>query len=337
MNYSMLFLGKIAAAAAWPLILIIVQAMCSAHLLKALGPRWSPLGSHGRHHFLFLLKQFWQRPGPAAWRPAWRVRIIFVLFWVLAFWPWPLLVCSPSDLPSQTALFGGDNALVIVVLMLMAGLCLFLLRPHLPSLLGRQSILRLLYHMMAADLPLLFCLLAIYAAHQSFDLGVITQAQEVHWPSPLWQWNLWQQPLGALAFLGIVAIKMNLAPFNQIFSFAELGTGPWQDLGLSKFYFLRLAYQAHLLLWPVLFCFFYLGGRSLLPGLDLWEVGPQGTWFLENLSLFIKVVGLLYALHWANYLFPSLKNEDVVGWGIKYLMPAALLNWFWVLAQGWMN
>lgn len=337
MNDSMFFLGKIATAVVWPFILIALEAVFTAHLLKALGPRWAPLEVKGRHHFLVFLKQFYQRPGPLAWRPSWRIRLIFVLFWALAFWPWILFALAQTSLTSSASLFGGDNALVMIILMICGACCLFILRPALPSLQSKYSVLRLLYHLMAADLPLLFCLLAIYAAGQSFDLGAISQAQEVHWPSSLWNWNLWHQPLGAAAFLGIVAIKMNLAPFNQIFNFAELGAGPWQDLGTSKFYFLRLAYHAHLLLWPMLFVFFYLGGFSLLPGLDLIEVGPQGGWFLENLSLLLKVGALLYALSWAHYLFPSLKNEDVVEWGLKFLMPAALLNWFWVLAQGWLH
>ncbi|MBP5296807.1 MAG: NADH-quinone oxidoreductase subunit H [Bacteriovoracaceae bacterium] len=339
MNQVTLFFAKMTGAALWPFLLMALSTALEAHLLKAIGPRWAPLKTRPRHHFLMVLKQFGQRPGAGAWRPSFRVRWGLILIWAVAFLPWAFFVFGSSQtLEAQEVMPGiylsRDNALLMLVFMFCFPFSLLILRPHIPSLAGQQSALRFLYHLMAADFPLLFCLLAIFSAHHTFELGAIALAQEVHWPDQLWNWNVWRQPLGAITFLGLMRLKMHQAPFNQIINYAEVGLGPGQDLGQSKFYFLRLAWRGHIMLWPLLFVFFYLGGFGLLPGLDLFDVGPYGQWALENLSLLVKVALVLYFLHWTNYLLPSLKNEDVVAWGIKYFFPLAILNWFWVMAQG---
>ncbi len=338
MNQVTFFLLKMAGAALWPCWLMAISAAYEAHLLKMIGPSGF-LQKRSRHHLRYFLKQFWQQAGPQAWRPALSTRCGLVLIWILAFLPWAFLSFGTEQiLDGQTVVPGiylsRDSALIMLVLMFCFPFSLFILRPQIPSLAAQQSTLRFFYHIMAADFPLFFCFLAIFWPGQTFEWGAITQAQAVTWPDQLWHWNLWAQPLGAIAFLGIIRLKMHQAPFNQIINFAEVGPGPGQDLGQSKFYFLRLAWRGHIMLWPMIFVFFYLGGFSLLPGLDLVEVGPYGRWALENFSLFVKVAIVLYFLHWTNDLIPSLKNEEVVWWGIKYFFPLALLNWFWVMGQG---
>lgn len=75
------------------------------------------------------------------------------------------------------------------------------------------------------------------------------------------------------------------------------------------------------------FCYIFLGGHSILPPLGY--LSRFGEWFhclSQIISLVIKAGIILYLIDWMGIRFKNIKEESLMNMGMKYFIPALVLN-----------
>ncbi|MEI8346487.1 MAG: NADH-quinone oxidoreductase subunit H, partial [Pseudomonadota bacterium] len=176
------------------------------------------------------------------------------------------------------------------------------------NLLSRIGGLRIYYHKMAADLLILFAMLAVFLQHGVLDVYSLVQNQGRFNNHLLPSWNLFRQPLGAMVFFLAAMIKSGRAPFNLANSDSELGQSYKNIFSAFRFYLLWVAENVHFLVICLIGVYLYFGGYSLLPGLDwLAEKIDYSFFFLQCLSLTVKLAMVITFLVWLGHSLPRFK------------------------------
>ena len=131
-------------------------------------------------------------------------------------------------------------------------------------------------------------------------------------------WFVILQPVGFLIFFLASLAEINRAPFDMPEAEQELTAGYHVEYSGLKFALFFLAEYGKMIVVSFIGATLFLGGY--------WGPFLDQVPLLGPVYLFIKVVALLFVIVWIRATFPRIRYDNLMAFGWKILLPAALLN-----------
>jgi NADH-quinone oxidoreductase subunit H len=181
------------------------------------------------------------------------------------------------------------------------------------SLLGG---LRSSAQMISYELSYGLALAAVIMLAGSLSLRDIVLAQSGAWWGFIPKWYVFLQPLGFLIYMTAGVAETNRAPFDFPEAEQELVAGYHTEYSSMSFALFFLAEYVNMVTVSAVATSLYLGGwlGPILPSWLSW------IWFL------VKVFLLLFFYVWMRWTLPRYRYDQLMEFGWKYLLPAAVLN-----------
>jgi NADH-quinone oxidoreductase subunit H len=172
------------------------------------------------------------------------------------------------------------------------------------SLLGAM---RAVAQMVSYEIPLLFSLLGVVMITQSFNLGVIVEAQA---GIPF----IVLQPLAFGIFLIAGLAELNRAPFDLVEADQEVVAGPFTEYTGLRWGLFFLGEYGNMTAMAALGATVFLGG---------W----QGPVFLPGFVWFFMKTGvIIFFMMWVRWTFPRIRIDHLMHLAWKVLLPLSILN-----------
>ncbi|BCJ87731.1 NADH-quinone oxidoreductase subunit NuoH [Effusibacillus dendaii] len=171
--------------------------------------------------------------------------------------------------------------------------------------------LRSAAQMISYEIPLALSMLGVVLMAGSLNLIDIVKAQE-NFP---YVWYVVPQILGFVVFIISATAELNRTPFDLPEAESELVSGYFTEYSGFRFAFYMLAEYVYITAMAGLAAALFFGGWSgpLLPG---W------LWYAIKASAFI------FLMFWLRATYPRVRNDQLMGFSWKVLIPLALLNIF---------
>jgi NADH-quinone oxidoreductase subunit H len=277
----------------------------AGHMQSRLGPMRT--GWHGvLQPFADALKML----GKETITPSGVDRVLFSLAPVLAYMPSILVYCA-TPWVAEFAGYSFDAGIFMVfavaalfpVAILIAGW----------SSRNKYSVLgafRAAAQQISYEVPMILAVLGVIMLAGSMRLSAIVEAQ-AH------VWNIVTQPFAfVLFFIGTIA-ELNRTPFDMPEAESELVAGYMTEYSSMQFAMFFLAEYSNLFTWSLFTALLFLGGWG----------GPGPAW-LGFVWLFAKAYLMVFAIIWVRWALPRLRVDQLMEFGWKVLIPAALVNMF---------
>jgi NADH-quinone oxidoreductase subunit H len=181
------------------------------------------------------------------------------------------------------------------------------------SLLGA---LRSSAQMISYELSYGLALAAVIMMAGTLSLREIVVNQSGYWWGFIPRWFIFLQPLGFLIYMIAGVAETNRAPFDFPEAEQELVAGYHTEYSSMSFAMFFLAEYVNMVTVSAVATSLYLGGwlGPILPDWLGW------VWFL------VKVFLLLFFYVWMRWTLPRYRYDQLMEFGWKYLLPAAVLN-----------
>ena len=181
------------------------------------------------------------------------------------------------------------------------------------SLLGG---LRSAAQMISYELAYGLALASVVMLAGSLSLREIVTNQSGYWWYVIPKWYVFLQPLGFLIFMTAGVAETNRAPFDFPEAEQELVAGYHTEYSSMSFALFFLAEYINMVTVSAVATSLYLGGW-LGPFLPDWL---GWLWFL------LKVFLILFFYVWMRWTLPRYRYDQLMEFGWKWLLPAAVLN-----------
>jgi NADH-quinone oxidoreductase subunit H len=183
------------------------------------------------------------------------------------------------------------------------------------SLLGG---LRSAAQMISYELSYGLAIAAVIMMSGSLSLRQIVLDQSGAWWGVIPRWYIFLQPLGFLIYLTAGVAETNRAPFDFPEAEQELVAGYHTEYSSMSFAMFFLAEYVNMVTVSAVATSLYLGGwlGPFLPDWLAW------VWFL------VKVFLILFFYVWMRWTLPRYRYDQLMEFGWKWLLPAAVLNLF---------
>jgi NADH-quinone oxidoreductase subunit H len=183
------------------------------------------------------------------------------------------------------------------------------------SLLGG---LRSAAQMISYELSYGLAIAAVIMMAGSLSLREIVMNQSGTWFGFIPRWYIFLQPLGFFIYLTAGVAETNRAPFDFPEAEQELVAGYHTEYSSMSFAMFFLAEYVNMVTVSAVATSLYLGGwlGPFLPDWLAW------MWFL------IKVFLILFFYVWMRWTLPRYRYDQLMEFGWKWLLPAAVLNLF---------
>ncbi|MGD6842246.1 NADH-quinone oxidoreductase subunit NuoH [Bacillus infantis] len=166
--------------------------------------------------------------------------------------------------------------------------------------------------MISYEIPLVMSVLGIVLLTGSLNLNEIVEAQRGGW------FIIWQ-PVAFIIFIIASVAELNRAPFDLPEAESELVAGFHVEYSGFRWAFFMLAEYVYFFAMASLTTVLFLGGWLPLPFLGFI---PGAVWFALKFSL------VIFLLIWFRVTFPRIRADQLMEFGWKVLLPAALANIF---------
>ena len=183
------------------------------------------------------------------------------------------------------------------------------------SLLGG---LRSSAQMISYELSYGLAMAAVIMMAGSLSLREIVMNQSGTWFGFIPRWYIFLQPLGFFIYLCAGVAETNRAPFDFPEAEQELVAGYHTEYSSMSFAMFFLAEYVNMVTVSAVATSLYLGGwlGPILPDWLAW------IWFL------IKVFLILFFYVWMRWTLPRYRYDQLMEFGWKWLLPAAVVNLF---------
>jgi NADH-quinone oxidoreductase subunit H len=181
------------------------------------------------------------------------------------------------------------------------------------SLLGA---LRSSAQMISYELSYGLALAAVVMLAGSMSLREIVINQSGYWWYVIPKWYIFLQPLGFLIYMTAGVAETNRAPFDFPEAEQELVAGYHTEYSSMSFALFFMAEYINMVTVSAVATSLFLGGW-LGPFLPEWM---GWIWFM------IKVLLLLFFYVWMRWTLPRYRYDQLMEFGWKWLLPAAVLN-----------
>jgi NADH-quinone oxidoreductase subunit H len=167
--------------------------------------------------------------------------------------------------------------------------------------------------MVSYELSLGLSVVGVVMMAGSLSLVDIVEAQKGSWYGIFPRWNVIPQFLGFVIFLVSSNAELNRAPFDLPEAETELVAGFHTEYSSMKFAMFFMAEYANMIAASAIATTLFLGG---------WQgpLLPPVAWFL------LKVFCFLFLFVWLRATVPRFRYDQLMGFGWKVLLPAALVN-----------
>jgi NADH-quinone oxidoreductase subunit H len=181
------------------------------------------------------------------------------------------------------------------------------------SLLGG---LRSSAQMISYELSYGLAMVAVIMMAGSLSLREIVMNQTGTWLGFIPRWYIFLQPLGFFIYLVAGVAETNRAPFDFPEAEQELVAGYHTEYSSMSFAMFFLAEYVNMVTVSAVATSLYLGGwlGPLLPDWLAW------IWFL------VKVFLILFFYVWMRWTLPRYRYDQLMEFGWKWLLPAAVVN-----------
>ena len=180
--------------------------------------------------------------------------------------------------------------------------------------------------MISYELALGMSLIGVILQAGSLDLQTIVE-QQSRWHGAGW-FLFWLQPLGFVLYLIAAIAETNRVPFDLPEAETELVAGFHTEYSAMKFALFFLAEYINMFTVSMLATTLFLGGWNV-PFADV--IFGRGT-FLFGLvgviGFLVKIIFFLFLYIWLRGTLPRFRFDQLMNFGWKFLLPAALLNIF---------
>jgi NADH-quinone oxidoreductase subunit H len=177
------------------------------------------------------------------------------------------------------------------------------------SLLGGM---RAAAQMISYEIPLVMSVIGVVLLTGSLNLNEIVAAQEDIW-------FIFIQPIGFLIFLIASVAELNRTPFDLPEAESELVAGYHTEYSGFRWAFFMLSEYVYVFAMASLTTVLFLGGWHSVMFLDFI---PGAIWFALKFSF------VFFLLMWFRISFPRIRGDQLMEFGWKVLLPAALVNIF---------
>ena len=160
------------------------------------------------------------------------------------------------------------------------------------------------------EIPLLLSVMGIILLSETFRMTEIVRLQQEQ------GWFLWKQPIAFLIFFCAALAEANRAPFDIPEAESELVAGFHTEYSGMRFALFFLGEYTSVFISSAVGVTLFLGGW-LGPAFL-----PAPIWF------FLKTYAIIFIVMWVRWTFPRLRSDQLMAFGWKILIPAALLNLF---------
>jgi NADH-quinone oxidoreductase subunit H len=160
--------------------------------------------------------------------------------------------------------------------------------------------------MISYELALGLSLVPVVMIADSFSLVGIVEAQGRY---PF----IAVQPVAFIIFFVAAMAESKRIPFDMPEAETELGSGYHTEYSGMRFSLFFLGEYVHMQVLGALIAIFFLGG---------W----RGPWLPDPVWLIIKIVGVSLIMIWIRATLPRLRYDQLMDFGWKILIPAALVN-----------
>ena len=181
------------------------------------------------------------------------------------------------------------------------------------SLLGG---LRSSAQMISYELSYGLALASVLLVGNSLSLTELVNAQAGSWLGFIPKWFLFVQPLGFLIFMTAGVAETNRAPFDFPEAEQELVAGYHTEYSSMSFALFFLAEYVNMVTVAAVATSLYLGG---------W-LGPFLPDWLAWVYFLAKVFVILFFYVWMRWTLPRYRYDQLMEFGWKWLLPAAVLN-----------
>ena len=181
------------------------------------------------------------------------------------------------------------------------------------SLLGG---LRSSAQMISYELSYGLALAAVVMLAGSMSLREIVMNQSGYWWHVIPKWYIFLQPLGFLIYMTAGVAETNRAPFDFPEAEQELVAGYHTEYSSMSFALFFMAEYINMVTVSAVATSLFLGGW-LGPFLPEWL---GWIWFM------VKVLLLLFFYVWMRWTLPRYRYDQLMEFGWKWLLPAAVLN-----------
>jgi len=156
------------------------------------------------------------------------------------------------------------------------------------------------------EVPMVLAVIGVVMLSGSLSTNAIVGAQSRTWFVLL-------QPLGFLVFLAALFAELNRVPFDLAEAESELVAGYNVEYSGLRFAFFFLAEYVNLLALAAIGVTLYFGG---------WQgpLLPPFVWFM------IKTYAFVLLVMWIRWTLPRVRVDQLMSFGWKVLLPAALIN-----------
>lgn len=166
--------------------------------------------------------------------------------------------------------------------------------------------------MISYEVPLVMSVVGVIMTSQSLNLTKIVEAQSNIW-------FIFPQFLGFSIFLIASLAELNRTPFDLPEAESELVAGYHVEYTGFRFAFFMLTEYVYVFAMASLTTVLYLGG---------WHA-PFGLTFLPPIVWFVlKFVCIVFFLFWLRATLPRLRQDQLMQFAWKVLLPLALVNIF---------
>jgi len=171
--------------------------------------------------------------------------------------------------------------------------------------------------MISYELALGLALIGVILQSGTLDLYGIVEQQAGH--IGITGWNIiWAQPLGFLVYLIAAIAETNRVPFDLPEAETELVAGFHTEYSAMKFALFFLAEYVNMFTVSMLATTLFLGGWN---GPFVHEVPWLGVFYFLG-----KVILFLFLYIWLRGTLPRFRFDQLMSFGWKYLVPAAIIN-----------
>ncbi len=160
------------------------------------------------------------------------------------------------------------------------------------------------------EVPMIMAVLGVIMLASSMKLSTIVESQ-----SGLW--NVVTQPFAFLIFFIGMLAELNRTPFDLPEAESELVAGYMTEYSGLRWGLFFVNEYGGVFTWPLLCALLFLGG---------WN-GPGPEW-LGLVWLLAKTYVMVFMVVWVRWALPRLRVDQLMEFGWKLLIPAAILNIF---------
>ncbi len=173
------------------------------------------------------------------------------------------------------------------------------------------SSFRVVNQLLAYEVPLVLCVLAVVLFSRSMSTVDIVEAQTIPYFVVM--------PVAGMIFLVCALSEANRSPVDLIEADSEMVAGYMVEYSGMKFAMFFIAEYVNLFATAIVISTLFLGGYKFF-GLE--NAAPV----LSPLIVFAKAAFVIFCMLWFRATFPRMRFDHLVGFAWKFLVPLALVN-----------